>query len=135
MFPSEYVRRYARTQVVSAERGALLLLVLEGGQTFLGRARAALEAGDLVRFGEQLGRTEAVIVELLQTLDHDAGGPTATNLALLYKFMLEHLTRANAQRSVQHVDEVRRVYGTILAAYRIALGPGGPGRRAGEGAA
>lgn len=132
MYASEYTRRYAKAQVTSVDRRRLLLLVFEGGATFLARAREALVAGDGPRFAEQLGRAQAVISELLGTLDHGAGGTIARDLARLYEFMLHHLTQANLTHSVQHLDDVIGVYGMVAGAYREILerpatdGPGAP---------
>ncbi|MCW5893670.1 MAG: flagellar export chaperone FliS [bacterium] len=114
-------RRYTQAQVASVDRHRLLLLVFEGGLTFLGRARSALDAGDMQRFGEAISKSQAVIAELLGTLDHQQGGSIAKELARLYEFMQHHLTEANALRSVQHVDEVERVLGIIAGAYREIL--------------
>jgi len=122
MLASQYARRYTEAQVSSVDRHRLLLLVFDGGQAFLARAREALAAGDLERFAEQNGRAQAIITELLGSLDHAAGGEIAVQLARLYDFMLLHLTEANATRSVKHVDDVLRVYGIIAGAYRDILG-------------
>lgn len=121
MLAREYARRYTQAQVASVDRHRLLLLVFDGGLTFLGRAREALAAGDLPRFGEALGRSQAIISELLGTLDHQAGGDIAGQLARLYDFMLVHLTEANARQSVRHVDEVIRVFAVIAGAFREIL--------------
>lgn len=121
MYAANLSRRYTEAQVSSVDRHRLLLLVFEGGQTFLGRARSALEEGDPMRFAEALSKSQAVIAELLGTLDHQQGGDIAKELARLYEFMLHHLTEANALRSVQHVDEVARVFGIIAGAYREIL--------------
>jgi flagellar secretion chaperone FliS len=118
--------KYQATQVGTADRGRLLLLMFDGGLKFLGQARTALEAGDRMRFAQQLGRAQAVILELLQTLDHKAGGEIAANLDRLYRFMLDHLTEANQQKSVRHLDQVSRLLGTIADAYRTILARGVP---------
>lgn len=118
-----YAERYTQAQVTSVDHKQLLLLVFDGGAKFLGLAREALAAGDLVGFGTNLSRAQAIITELLSTLDHTAGGVIAADLTRLYEFMLLHLTEANAKRSVGHVDEVRRVFATIAGAYREILAP------------
>src|SRR5581483_8669656 len=97
-----YAREYAKAQVTSVDRSRLLLLVLDGGGTFLRRAREALATGDIEGFAHALGRAQAIIGELRSTLDHDAGGKIAKDLDRLYDFMLFHLTEANAGRSVRH---------------------------------
>ena len=126
MSAAEGARQYAAAEVASAARPQLLLLVLEGGLRFLRLARGALAAGDLERFGVHLGRAQAVIAELLRTLDYAAGGPLARDLAGLYTFMLLHLTEANARRSVGHMDEVLAVFVPIVSAFREIVRMAGP---------
>ena len=117
-------RQYQQAQVATADRGRLLMLMFEGALKFLGRAEAALADGELESFGVALGRAEAVIAELLHTLDFKAGGDLARNLDRLYRFMLDHLVEANLQKSRQHVAQVARVLGIIAGAYREVLESG-----------
>ena len=113
--------RYQETQFATADRGRLLLLMFEGGLKFLAQSRSGLEAGDFVRFAHQLGRAQAVIAELMHTLDHKAGGEIAANLERLYQFMLDHLVEANRRKSVRHIEQVSRLLGTIADAFRTIL--------------
>jgi flagellar secretion chaperone FliS len=115
MQAQQYANRYTQAQVTSVDRKQLLLL--DGGLTFLRRARAGLAAGNLNEYAENLRRAQAVISELLSTLDHEAGGQIAADLARLYEFMLFHLTEGNAKKSVQHLDDVERVLATVADAY------------------
>jgi len=121
MHAQEYARRYAAAEVNVPDRGRLLLLVFEGGVKFLRLTRDALAAGDFGRFAEHLGRAQAIISELLATLDHEAGGAIAADLARLYEFMLFHLTEANVRKSVPHVEQVMAVFGTVAGAYREVI--------------
>ena len=119
-------QRYQQTQVATSDRGRLLLLMFDGGLKFLAQARAGLEAGDLARFAHSLGRSQAVIAELMHTLDHKAGGEIAANLERLYTFMLDHLVQANLEKSVRHVEQVHRLLDIIAGAYREILQHGTP---------
>jgi len=121
MHTKEYVGRYAQAEVVVSEPRRLLLLMLEGGARFLRGAREGLADGDLPRFMYHSQKAQAVISELLGTLDFEAGGEIARNLARLYDFMLFHMTEGTARRSVQHYDEVLRLFETIASAYREVL--------------
>ena len=123
MHAQEYARRYATAEVNVADRGHLLLLVFEGGTKFLRLTRDALAAGDVGRFAENLGRSQAIISELLATLDHEAGGVIAADLARLYEFMLFHLTEANVRKSVKHVEQVMAIFATVAGAYRDVIEP------------
>jgi flagellar protein FliS len=121
MHAEEYARRYAAADVNVPDRGRLLLLVFEGGLKFLRLTRDALAAGDFRRFAEHLGRAQAIVSELLATLDREAGGEIAADLARLYDFMLFHLTEANVRKSVRHVEQVIGVFATIAGAYREVI--------------
>jgi flagellar protein FliS len=99
----------------------LLLLMFEGGVKFLHGARDGLAAGDLARFMYHAQKAQGIISELLGTLDHEAGGDIARDLARLYEFMLFHMTEGTARKSVQHYDEVIRLFETVAGAYREIL--------------
>jgi flagellar secretion chaperone FliS len=119
----ETARRYAAAEMTGIDPERLLLLLLEGGARFLRLAREALTGGDVAGFGQALARAQAIIAELQGTLDHQAGGEIAANLHRLYDFMLFHLTEANAQGSVRHLDEVIATYDTVTDAFRQILDP------------
>lgn len=122
---------YQQAQIATADRGRLLILMFDGALRFLAQAENGLRNDRLEEFSSQLGRAQAVIAELLHTLDHKAGGDIAGQLERLYRFMLEHLVEANLQKSVRHVEQVRRVLSIIAEAYRevVAQGPAALGAR------
>lgn len=125
MLPAVYVERAARAHVASLDRGRLVLLVLEAGRTHLGRARTALEAADVARFAAELARAHQVIGELLASLDHAAGRAVATSVGRLWSRLLHHLTIADAERSLERLDEVLAVYVPIADAFRqVVAGEG-----------
>lgn len=110
--------QYQQTQVGTADRRRLLMLMFDGALKFLALAEARLREGDIGQFAHHLSRAEGIIAELLHTLDHKAGGEIAKSLERLYRFMLEHLTVANLRKSAGHVAEVARVLGVVASAYR-----------------
>jgi flagellar secretion chaperone FliS len=119
-------RQYQQAQFATVDRGQLLLMMFDGAQRFLSQAEQRLPADDVAGFVTALGRAQAVISELLSTLDHQRGGEIATNLDRLYRFMLDHLIEANVAKSVRHVTQVRRILGIIGDAYREVLRNGMP---------
>jgi flagellar secretion chaperone FliS len=121
-----YTRQYQQAQFATVDRGQLLLMMFDGAQRFLSQAEQRLPADDIAGFVTALGRAQAVIAELLSTLDHQRGGEIATNLDRLYRFMLDHLVEANLAKSVRHVGQVRRILGIIGDAYREVLRNGMP---------
>ena len=121
-----YARQYQQAQVTTIDRGKLLLMMFDGAERFLSQAEQRLPASDVAGFVTALGRAQAVIAELLATLDHQRGGEIARNLDRLYRFMLDHLVQANVAKSVRHVGQVRRILGIIGDAYREVLRNGMP---------
>ena len=119
-------RQYQQAQFQTVDRGQLLLMMFDGGDRFLGQAEQKLTGGDVPGFLHSLGRAQAVIAELLSTLDHQKGGEIARNLERLYRFMLDHLLEANLNKSSRHVGQVRRTLGIIGGAYREVLRNGMP---------
>lgn len=122
-------RQYQRIQVTTMDRGQLLLLVFDGGLRFLSLAEKALREDRLAEFGHWLGRGQAIVAELLHTLDHQRGGEIAVNLDRLYRFMLDHLVDANLKRSPDHVATVRQILETIASGYREILKDGLPEKK------
>src|SRR5579885_672081 len=113
------VAAYTKAQVTLVDRERLLLLVLDGGLTFLERARAALAAGDDGAFTEAIRRAQGVVCEL------------RASLAQLYTVLLGHLAKAYAQRSRRHVEEAIRVLRPIAEAFHEVIeGPAAAGERA-----
>lgn len=121
-----HAAQYQQAEFATADRGRLLILMFEGALRFLAQAETALEEEDPATFGHALGRGQAVIGELLATLDHEAGGEIAANLDRLYRFLLDHLVEANLQKSARHLADVRRILGTVAGAYREILKDGLP---------
>jgi flagellar protein FliS len=122
---------YQQAQVATADRGRLLILMFDGGLRFLAQAENGLRNDRLDEFSSQLARAQAVIAELLHTLDHKAGGEIAAQLERLYRFMLDHLVEANVSKSTRQVGQVKRILGIIGGAYRevVAQGPVALGAR------
>lgn len=119
-------RSYQQAQFQTVDRGQLLLMMFDGGDRFLSQAEHRLTGGDFPGFAQSLARAQAIIAELLSTLDHKRGGEIATNLDRLYRFMLDHLLEANLAKSSRHVMQVRRLFGIIGGAYREVLRNGTP---------
>lgn len=118
--------RYQQAQVATADRGTLLMLMFEGALRFLSQAEAGLGEENVEQFSRFLGRAQAVIAELLHTLDHEAGGEIARDLERVYRFLLDHLLEANVRKSSGHVARARRILGIIAGAYREVLAGGLP---------
>jgi len=109
---------YQAVQVTTTDRGRLLLMMYEGAIKFLKQAKAGLETNDIAKFCRFLSKGQAIIAELMNTLDFEKGGTIARDLDRLYDFMLFYLTEANLYRDPQRIAKVVELIDTIYSAYK-----------------
>lgn len=106
--PSMYnkgAQAYLQTQVQSRTPVELVVMLYDGAIKFLGQARDAMAAGDLVAKRHALSRGLAIIQELQNMLNMEAGGEIATRLDGLYTYVQGRCYEANAQRDTAGLDE------------------------------
>jgi len=118
MYNKTATKQYTSVQVSTIDRGRLLLMMYDGGLKFLKHAKDALEQKDIVKFSRFLSKGQAIIAELMNTLDFEKGGKIAEDLEQLYDFMLFYLTEANLQKNPQKIARVIKLLETVASAYR-----------------
>ncbi|MCB0317690.1 MAG: flagellar export chaperone FliS [Bdellovibrionales bacterium] len=109
---------YQSVQVTTTDRGRLLLMMYEGAIKFLRQAKAGLEENDIPKFCRFLSKGQAIVAELMNTLDFEKGGTIARDLDRLYDFMLFYLTEANLHRDAKRITRVIGLLDTIYNAYK-----------------
>ena len=118
MYAKNAHSQYTNVQISTIDRGRLLLMMYEGCIKFLKHAKDGLENNDIVKFARFLSKSQAIIAELMKTLDFEKGGQIAKDLDRLYDFMLFYLTEANLQKDAKKIERVIRLVETIASAYR-----------------
>lgn len=109
-------QQYSSTQFSTVDRGRLLMMLLEGGVKFLRQAQLSLESGDKIKFARFLSKGQAIILELQNTLNFEAGEEArkiSEQLDRLYDFMLFYLTEANIQKDALKVSRVADILQTV----------------------
>jgi len=109
---------YQTVQVTTTDKGRLLLMMYEGAIKFFKQSRAGLEEGDIVKFCKYLNKGQAIIAELMNTLDFEKGGQIAKDLDRLYDFMLFYTTEANLYRDGKRITKVIGLVETVYSAYK-----------------
>jgi flagellar protein FliS len=99
-------QQYVTTQVGTADRLQLVIMLYDGAISFLGQAKERMAAQDAAGKGLLIGRALDIIAELNASLNFQAGQELATNLFHLYNFMTSHLTKANLNWDLQALEEV-----------------------------
>jgi len=97
---------YLRTQVMSAGPLQLRMLLYDGALKFSRQGRTALEKEDYEQSYHNLSRTQNIVLELSNSLNHDEAPELCDRLAGLYNYLYRQLVNANLNRDPQIVNEV-----------------------------
>jgi len=108
---------YLDTQVLSADPLELVHILYEHTLTMVADARRYLAEGNIAARGHSISRAIAAIDELNCSLDREAGGSIARNLAALYQYMRSRLLTANIRQQDAPLAEVESLLRTLGEAW------------------
>jgi flagellar protein FliS len=107
---------YRESAVLTATPEQLVVMLYDGANRFLTQSAIAMREGRAGLAGEKLRRAEAIIDELLATLDMSVG-EIAERLQALYLFFKDHLMAARLGQDATKVDEVARLMRELRSAW------------------
>lgn len=99
---------YRNNQVLTAPKKKLVIMLYDGAIKNLKLAEIATEDKNLEDINRYLIKAQDIIMELMNTLNFEAGGDIAKNLYQLYDYMYFKLVRANIDKDVENIIEVKR---------------------------
>lgn len=114
-------KHYQKTQVVTASREKILLMLYEGAIRFTKQARVAMTEKKIAEKGKSISKATAILSELMATLDFKIGGQLAQDLENLYIFMIDKLIEANVHNKVECLDDVERLLNTLYTAWKDVI--------------
>ena len=114
---------YRQQSVLTATPAQLVVMLYDGCVRFLRQGAAAMRDGGRRQADERLRRAEAILDELLVTLDAEAGGEIASRLQGIYSFSRRRLLEARREQDADAVDgvagmllELRTAWAEVAAA-------------------
>jgi flagellar protein FliS len=121
MLPNPY-QQYRATKVETAGSVDLVVMLYQGAVKFIRLAIDALEQDDMKAAHTNLVRAQDIIVELLGSLNREAGGQIATQLAGVYDYCFRRLIHANVKKDAVPAQEVLGIFRDLGKAWQqIAL--------------
>jgi flagellar protein FliS len=111
---------YRQTQAQTAAPGELVVMLYRGATRFVASAIEAIERNDIQVAHNNLVRAQAVITELLDSLDFERGGDIASNLAQIYMYLRSRLIEANLRKDARPALEVAHLLRELLPAWEQA---------------
>ena len=114
-------RRYLETQVMTASREQLLLMLYDGALRFCEQGREAMAAKEAERVNDLLVRAQRIVIELWCALDPRVEPELAKSLGGLYSFLYLRLVHAKVHQDAAAVGEVIGLLTTLRQAWGEAV--------------
>jgi flagellar secretion chaperone FliS len=113
---------YRQASVMTATPAQLVVMLYDGVGRFLRQAEVAFGEGAWAHAHDRLGRAEAIINELLGTLDMDQG-LISERLQAIYVFCKRQLVEARIEKQPEKIRTVIRLFADLREAWsQIASG-------------
>lgn len=103
------LNQYRSTQVNTAAPEKILLMLYDGAINFTRIAIEKINAGDRAGKGMYISKAQAIVAELMNTLNHDIGGEVAKRLEQLYIFIIDQFIDANINNSTRPLENALRI--------------------------
>ena len=116
MNPYASPQAYRQSAVLTATPEQLVVMLYDGAVRFLRQAEIAMREGAFLHSYEKLGRGEAIIDELLATLNMDSG-EIAERLQAIYIFCKKTLIEARIQRQGEKIGQVVALLANLREAW------------------
>jgi flagellar secretion chaperone FliS len=112
---------YRKTEVTTANRETILLMLYAGAIRFLKGALEAGERKDLAERNLLTSKAQSIVNELRSVLDFKIGGEIATELDRLYAFVTSRLISATIEHNADHLREALKVLESLHTAWEEAV--------------
>lgn len=126
MVASGYARTYRANSILTASPGQLVLMLYDGALKALGLALEAFSTSELdpqriQTINTQLLKAQAIITELQNGLNLEAGGEFARTMHRLYDYHNRRLLEANIRKQPEPVKEVEGLVRELREAWAQML--------------
>lgn len=126
MVALDHARTYRTNSVLTASPGQLVLMLYDGALKAMrlaqeGFAQVGSDPRRLEGINTNLLKAQAIIGELQDTLDHQAGGEFAATMHRLYDYYNRRLLEANIRKDPKPVAEVERLLRDVRDAWAEML--------------
>jgi flagellar protein FliS len=111
------LRQYNETQVRTADRGRLLLMVYDAAIGSVRDCQRLMRLGEFPAKGVQMDRAIRAVGELRSSLDMNRGQDIARSLDRLYDFMLHRMREANLSNDAEQLEVVGRILEDLRATW------------------
>lgn len=112
---------YKKTSIHTASKEQILIMLYQAAIKNCKKAMEAIDAKDIAKKGEHIGKLQDIVVELNNSLDMEVGGEVASELSALYDFILFSSTQANIKIDKEPLQGCLDVLSTLYAGWTEAI--------------
>lgn len=113
--------KYRINQIQMASKEQLLIITYDIGIKACHAAERAIDVNDVEQINNNLQKAQAVVRELMVTLNVEQGGEVAVSLMQLYDYMYYQLVEANVKKEISPVKMVRQMLEELKATWIEAI--------------
>lgn len=112
---------YKKTSVQTASKEQILLMLYQAAIKNCKKAMEAIEANNVQKKGEYIGKLQDIVIELNNSLDFEVGGDVARELSSLYDYVLYASTQANIKIDLEPLTGCLKVLTTLYDGWAQAI--------------
>lgn len=112
---------YKKTSIHTASKEQVLLMLYQAAIKNCKKAIQAIEAKDISKKGEFIGKLQDIVIELNNSLDFKVGGAIAEELSSLYDYILFASTQANIKIEAEPLKGCLQVLTTLYDGWSDAI--------------
>lgn len=112
---------YTRNEILNASPERLVELLYDLGIRSIARARECNRSKEIAGRTRHINKAFAVMVELSNGLDFEAGGEIALNYARIYDYCQRRLIEANIKQSDAILAEVQSLLEDLKEAWKVVV--------------
>ena len=95
----------------------LIVLLYDGALSRIAQGRQRLQQEDLLHAGVAISKAQAIVGELRQSLNMEAGGDIAGNLSRLYAYLHDLLVEAMRENRAEPLEEATNLLNELRTAW------------------
>lgn len=112
---------YQKTQVLTASRESLLLMLYDAAIRNIRGAIEAAEQQDIAKRNSFVSKSQNIVSELRSALNFEVAPELATHLDRLYEFVCRRLFEGTVQHDPKLFDEALKTMETLQAGWQQAI--------------
>ncbi|TJX66278.1 flagellar export chaperone FliS [Soehngenia saccharolytica] len=99
---------YKENEVYTASKTKLVVMLYDGAIKNLKLAEIAINEKNIEKTNECIKKSQDILIEFMNTLNFEQGGKIAEDLYKLYDYLYFRLVRANIDKDIDAIREVKR---------------------------